>query len=75
MKILFRPLFISISLFAGCLMFNSTTVFCNDFDSGSIEQEMLNCKYGQCQAIAKSTKKRCKKCVSNPKDKYCSVHD
>lgn len=32
------------------------------------------CKYGQCQAIAKSTGKQCKHCVSNPGDAYCFQH-
>lgn len=31
-------------------------------------------KYGQCEAIAKSTGKRCKIGVSNPGDKYCHLH-
>jgi hypothetical protein len=30
--------------------------------------------YGQCQAIAKSTGKRCKRGVSNPGDIYCWQH-
>lgn len=30
--------------------------------------------YGQCQAIAKSTGKRCKHGVSNPGDIYCWQH-
>lgn len=33
--------------------------------------ETVECKYGQCEAIAKSTEKRCKHCVSNEGDKYC----
>lgn len=31
-------------------------------------------KYGQCQAIAKSTGQRCKHGVSNPGDLYCWQH-
>jgi hypothetical protein len=34
-----------------------------------------NCQYGQCQATAQSTGERCKKCVSNPGDIYCHMHD
>lgn len=33
-----------------------------------------DCNYGQCQAIAKSTKKQCKHCVSNSGDLYCWQH-
>lgn len=34
----------------------------------------LDCKYGQCQATAKSTGKQCKHCVSNSGDKFCYQH-
>lgn len=34
----------------------------------------LDCTYGQCQAIAKSTGKQCKHCVSNSGDLYCWQH-
>lgn len=36
--------------------------------------ETVACKYGQCSAIAKSTQKRCKHCVSNEGDLYCWQH-
>ena len=32
------------------------------------------CRYGQCHATAKSTGNRCKHCVSNQGDLYCSQH-
>ena len=35
----------------------------------------VDCKYRQCKAIAKSTEKRCKHCVSNADDVYCWQHD
>jgi hypothetical protein len=35
---------------------------------------MVNCQYGQCQAIAKSTGEQCKHCVSHPGDLYCWEH-
>lgn len=61
-----------ISLLAiGLLSFNfsdTTTV------TTSKENTSLDCKYGQCKAIAKSTKKRCKHCVSNSGDSYCYQH-
>jgi hypothetical protein len=33
-----------------------------------------DCRYGQCQATAKSTGKQCKHCVSNSGDKFCFQH-
>ena len=35
----------------------------------------LDCTYGQCQAIAKSTGKQCQHCVSNSGDLYCWQHN
>ena len=35
---------------------------------------VLACKFGQCQATAKSTGKQCKHCVSNDGDTYCFQH-
>lgn len=34
----------------------------------------VECKYRQCDAIAKSTKKRCKRCVSKESDYQCYQH-
>ena len=36
--------------------------------------ESIECKYGQCNAIAESTGQRCKHCVSNQGDLYCWQH-
>jgi hypothetical protein len=36
--------------------------------------DYLECNYGQCNAIAKSTNERCKHCVSNEGDLYCWQH-
>lgn len=45
-------------------------------NSYKIEENLaMKCKYGQCTAIAKSTGKTCKHCVSNSGDKYCYQHD
>ena len=33
------------------------------------------CRYGQCQATAKSTGEQCKHCVSNSGDSYCWQHN
>jgi len=35
---------------------------------------IVDCKYSQCQATAKSTGKQCKHCVSNEGDEYCWQH-
>jgi hypothetical protein len=35
---------------------------------------ITNCKFGQCQATAKSTGKQCKHCVSKSGDKFCFQH-
>ena len=37
--------------------------------------EFVKCKFGQCQATAKSTKQQCKHCVSKEGDVYCYQHD
>jgi hypothetical protein len=36
--------------------------------------DSLVCKYGQCNATAKSTGERCKHCVSESGDLYCWQH-
>ena len=36
--------------------------------------ENVECKIRRCNAIAKSTKKRCKRCVSKEKDYQCYQH-
>ena len=46
----------------------------NDRNSTALVEDFSKCKYGQCEAIAKSTKKRCKHCVSNKGDNYCWQH-
>lgn len=38
------------------------------------KSELTKCKYRQCNAIAKSTNKRCKRCVSKAKDYQCFQH-
>ena len=37
-------------------------------------EKALVCKYGQCQATAKSTGQQCKHCVSKEGDKFCFQH-
>lgn len=37
-------------------------------------KDTKGCKYGQCQATAKSTGNRCKHCVSNSGDTTCYQH-
>ena len=49
---------------------NSKTVdFVNEQRS-----ECVTCRLDQCHAIAKSTGRRCKHCVSNTGDLYCWQH-
>ncbi len=36
--------------------------------------ETIECKYRQCNAIARSTEKRCKHCVSDSSDYQCYQH-
>lgn len=57
-------------IFLSLLSFKSI----NDSESKVLDKTEYNCKYGQCHAIAKSTKLRCKHCVSNSGDRYCWQH-
>ena len=50
-----------------------TSFSLNDYAQIEINKT-VECKHGQCNAIAKSTKKRCKHCVSNSGDKKCWHH-
>ena len=50
----------------------STSLVLDSYSNPVIEN--LECKYGQCQATAKSTNKRCKHCVSKKGDSYCWQH-
>ena len=43
-------------------------------EAKEVSVENIECKYGQCEATAKSTKKRCKHCVSEKGDSYCWQH-
>lgn len=57
----------------------TTTVFIfkpinNRLFSKRNSTEFVACKFGLCQATAKSTGKQCKHCVSNDGDKYCYQH-
>lgn len=67
-----KNLIILISFISFNLSFNSIKFnIANDYQFVKIYNE---CKYGQCQGIAKSTGNRCKHCVSNSGDKYCYQH-
>ena len=63
------------SLTAIALLIGGTSFISYQNTQSSVETEFLDCKYGQCQATAKSTGQRCKHCVSNEGDKYCYQHD
>jgi len=57
------------------LSFTNTS---SEFTSNEFQQtndyELLDCKYSQCKATAKSTGLRCKHCVSNAGDSNCWQH-
>lgn len=38
------------------------------------KSSFVDCRYGQCQATAKSTGNQCKHCVSNSGDSFCFQH-
>ncbi|WP_338769866.1 hypothetical protein WAF17_10730 [Bernardetia sp. ABR2-2B] len=51
-----------------------TMGFTSDITHSEVQShyfEILDCKYGQCKATAKSTGKQCKHCVSNSGENYC----
>lgn len=60
-------------LFVGFIGISSAFTVTN-FNNEKAEVNVVACKHGQCQATAKSTKKRCKHCVSQSGDKYCWQH-
>lgn len=48
--------------------------FTNDKKEVKTNKETVECKYGQC-AFTKKNYERCKNCMSNKYDTYCSSHD
>ncbi len=57
------------------LVFSLTLVsFSSDTNIKTNPETHYTCRYGQCQATAKSTGRQCKHCVSNPGDLYCWQH-
>ncbi len=57
------------------LVFSLTLVsFSTDSNIETNFETQYTCQYGQCQAIAKSTGRQCRHCVSNPGDLYCWQH-
>lgn len=60
------------------LLLGSTLSSASNYNSStyivSINKKNIECRFGQCQATAKSTGKQCKHCVSNSGDKYCYQH-
>ena len=73
-----KPIFKFIFTFLAAITV-SGIVYANSFETTqeieSTYVDSLECKYDQCHAIAKSTEKRCKHCVSNEGDLYCWQHD
>lgn len=64
-----KKLLFGLSLAIGVTL-TSFTVVSNE--TSRIEE--VDCHYGQCQAIAKSTGMQCRHCVSNEGDWYCWQH-
>lgn len=60
------------SLALGLLSFSNLNL--ESSENKTIKTNVISCKNGQCKAIAKSTKKQCKNCVSKRGDSYCSRH-
>ncbi|MQP25150.1 hypothetical protein GFJ94_08740 [Flavobacterium sp. LMO8] len=60
------------SLFLGLLSFSTLNL--ERSENKTTRTNVVSCKHGQCKAIAKSTKKQCKNCVSKRGDSYCSRH-
>ncbi len=68
-KILFTVLLLGTTLSSTFIEARNTSK-----NSVSVKNNLIECRYGQCQATAKSTGKQCKHCVSNGGDKFCYQH-
>ena len=66
------------NLFLAVLLFSTSISFAEEIKvtktSISLRNNKIECRFGQCQATAKSTGKQCKHCVSNSGDKFCYQH-
>jgi hypothetical protein len=56
------------------LLLSFSSIKETDVNNVESHTETVECKIRQCNAIAKSTGKRCKHCVSNSEDKQCWQH-
>ncbi len=56
------------------LTFSLVSFSFNPIKENKKNSSELNCRYGQCQAIAASTGNQCRHCVSNNGDWYCWQH-
>lgn len=64
-------------LFIVCLLFFTAGLMSSkaiEIESIQDSTELVECKYRQCNATAKSTGKRCKHCVSKKTDYQCWQH-
>ncbi len=59
-------------LLVSTLSFAKTTSYTTSIVT--YKKNVIECRFGQCQATAKSTGKQCKHCVSNSGDKFCFQH-
>lgn len=56
------------------LLSSFSTNITSENNTFTLDFELIECKYGQCKATAKSTGNRCKHCVSNEGDSNCWQH-
>lgn len=67
-----KSLFLSLGILS---LFSFTSINISILDKQQVNFSTVECTYNQCKAIAKSTEKQCKHCVSNKGDSYCWQHD
>lgn len=68
----FRMLTLALASLA--LLATPAPVAQNQTQVSATEKAAIDCNFGQCNAIARSTGQRCKHCVSNRGDLYCWQH-
>jgi hypothetical protein len=69
-----KKLLFSLVLAFGLLGFTSNNIINPEVQITKKTTEVVECKWAQCSATAKSTKKRCLHCVSEEGDTYCWQH-
>jgi hypothetical protein len=69
-----KKLILSLLLVFGLFSFSPITPNLHSKNNVENKKSTIECKYGQCQATAKSTGLQCKHCVSEERDSYCYQH-